>query len=381
MLRSLVGSEMCIRDSLRINANAGAPEDSTANHCSLDSSVRELLDSRTPTRRVLTRVVSLELTNSVEDAFNALAEHNILSAPVLRADDGCCLGVVDTLQLLRHVMKRAREADPSILHGSSEQPAEAGETRARYAMLQHVGEEVFSDRLMEVCAFGVQADIGVSSVALLGRSIRELVHHHFVVREDQGGEEVHRVALCDAEGRLVELVSQSDVLAFVAANPECLHTELLSKTLRQLNCLASDQRNGAQPISVLASTAAIAGFEEMERARVSGVAVVDAQGRLVGNLSASDLRGLRRQDFGRLLLPVLDFIILQKSGHPSDETLAALPVLTVTANDTLGRLLEILTGNRVHRVYVVDGKNAPVAVITLTDVMRLIAFKAALGAV
>eukprot|EP00658_Telonema_sp_P-2_P001754 TRINITY_DN10661_c0_g1_i3.p1 TRINITY_DN10661_c0_g1~~TRINITY_DN10661_c0_g1_i3.p1 ORF type:complete len:370 (+),score=72.11 TRINITY_DN10661_c0_g1_i3:143-1111(+) len=257
MLRSLVGSEMCIRDSLRINANAGAPEDSTANHCSLDSSVRELLDSRTPTRRVLTRVVSLELTNSVEDAFNALAEHNILSAPVLRADDGCCLGVVDTLQLLRHVMKRAREADPSILHGSSEQPAEAGETRARYAMLQHVGEEVFSDRLMEVCAFGVQADIGVSSVALLGRSIRELVHHHFVVREDQGGEEVHRVALCDAEGRLVELVSQSDVLAFVAANPECLHTELLSKTLRQLNCLASDQRNGAQPISVLASTAAI----------------------------------------------------------------------------------------------------------------------------
>eukprot|EP00658_Telonema_sp_P-2_P020149 TRINITY_DN17947_c0_g1_i2.p1 TRINITY_DN17947_c0_g1~~TRINITY_DN17947_c0_g1_i2.p1 ORF type:complete len:223 (-),score=67.89 TRINITY_DN17947_c0_g1_i2:80-748(-) len=167
-----------------------------------------------------------------------------------------------------------------------EETADGWERRhAGWEMLKHVGEEVFSAKLEAVCASGVHADVGLTSTEILSKSVRELITFGFV-RQDCV--EAHRVGVGNPDGRLVELITQSDVLAFVAANPNCFPPELLSQTLDQLNCLALGQlRQGwTKPVSVPESALTIAGFQEMVREHVSGVAVVDREGRIVGDLSA-----------------------------------------------------------------------------------------------
>jgi hypothetical protein len=57
---------------------------------------------------------------------------------------------------------------------------------------------------------------------------------------------------------------------------------------------------------------AIDGFERMETQSVSGLAVLNDEGQLVGNLSASDLRGMGRHEFGDLLMSVEDFTLINK---------------------------------------------------------------------
>jgi CBS domain-containing protein len=46
--------------------------------------------------------------------------------------------------------------------------------------------------------------------------------------------------------------------------------------------------------------------------------------------------------------------------------------VAVTAESTLEAVLEALAVKGLHRVYVVDGEEKPLSIITLTDVLRLV---------
>jgi hypothetical protein len=112
---------------------------------------------------------------------------------------------------------------------------------------------------------------------------------------------------------------------------------------------------------------------------------------LVANLSESDFRSFGAADFGRLALPVGEFLLRKLDVAESREVpeslsvptpvecgrgmeptacvlFAANVVITVDESDSFGRLLAVMTGAKVHRVYVVkDG--LPRAVITFTDIL------------
>ena len=47
--------------------------------------------------------------------------------------------------------------------------------------------------------------------------------------------------------------------------------------------------------------------------------------------------------------------------------------ITVTKENTIAELLETLTTNRVHRVYIVDENGAPTDVITISDIIDVLA--------
>jgi len=113
----------------------------------------------------------------------------------------------------------------------------------------------------------------------------------------------------------------------------------------------------------------IKAFKLMDEHKVSAVGVVDDKGRLVGNLSASDLKGRGIADwgqgadpFGTLQMPVMSF--LQQGG------MTVFPVASVTSDTTFNFLLLKIMALRVHRLWVVDKKGKPVSVIALTDVMQ-----------
>jgi CBS domain-containing protein len=101
---------------------------------------------------------------------------------------------------------------------------------------------------------------------------------------------------------------------------------------------------------------------------VSGVAVVDDSGSLVGCLSASDLRGSTP---GRLFqefhLPVRKFLENSQMAR-FGKTTSELDCCRV--GDTLGSVLERLVDVHIHRVFVVDADQKPIGVISLSEFIR-----------
>ena len=110
-------------------------------------------------------------------------------------------------------------------------------------------------------------------------------------------------------------------------------------------------------------TTSLEAFALMHADRVSALGVCDANGLLIGNLSASDLRGITPDTLNVLEQDVGVFI--QRGG--------AKNVVTCPLTATVGAAIELLVTKKVHHVYVCDDKNRPVAMVTPNDVLRVLA--------
>jgi len=102
----------------------------------------------------------------------------------------------------------------------------------------------------------------------------------------------------------------------------------------------------------------------MKLLKVSGVAVVDKNGLLIANFSATDLVGLNEENFPLLALNAKDFL-LRMYGFPK------APVYC-RATDTVETIMLKFSVHKVHRLYVVNDTMQPTGVITLTDVMQFL---------
>jgi CBS domain-containing protein len=183
------------------------------------------------------------------------------------------------------------------------------------------------------------------------------------------------------------VVSLSDLVKLLWEHKEALE---LAKTLtvEELGLVYS------AVFTVSAETTALEAYHHMCMDHKSCMGVTDADGKLVGNLSLSDLRGLDQDHFGLLLLPVSEMIaILQGTKDPTGmrripsvtEAVAATRVkeainglmaertkITVKSTSTFEELLDLVVTNRVQRAYVVDADYKPISIITLTDILRLV---------
>ena len=142
-----------------------------------------------------------------------------------------------------------------------------------------------------------------------------------------GGAGAHRVAVWarrgddeSGEAVLVNVFSQSDAMRFLGRRGGALGDApaaeaLLSAPLAALGLGASSEASdgGAvvspRPVATVdAETPVLAALRRMADEGVSALAVVDADGKLLSNLSASDLRSLSPQHLSALALPVAAFL-------------------------------------------------------------------------
>ena len=246
-----------------------------------------------------------------------------------------------------------------------------------------------------------------------GMTLLELVHDGFLfphAKAPHGGAGlrpagvVHRVALHDPACHVSAIISQSDVARFLSTHEAALGG-LGARTVADLGWVS-----GPGSIhSVPPETSALAALATMAAKGVTGVAVVDAAGRLLGNLSASDARGLTADRLPALALPVAEFLALEHGtewwgldhsapaaaaaeadlarakDHASGFARAASrrratlggavgqDIAAASPGDTLAAALATLVARRLHRLYVVDADRRPVGVVTLTDVLKAVA--------
>lgn len=162
----------------------------------------------------------------------------------------------------------------------------------------------------------------------------------------------HQVPVVDAKDKLVGVISQRDVLKYLAVDPSRLG-ELRSNTVRGL-ALAT-----GSVYCVRSSDLSVDAFFNVALQGFGGAAIIDAEGKLVGNLSVSDL-SLVEQDFTRLQAPVQDYVRWQQP-KVANET------------DTLEQIVNTLYTEKVRRLYLVNSRTgAPCGIVTLTDVIGAI---------
>jgi CBS domain-containing protein len=225
---------------------------------------------------------------------------------------------------------------------------------------------------------------------------------------------VHRLVVVDVHagphatpaGKLDNVFSQTDVIRYLCGDNQIVEEgpethDTISDTLREAlsNVLVGDlpgwnagANDSVGAACVPASTLAIQAVHEMLSKGLRALGVVDGKGRLIGNFSVADLRGIRPEHLGALALPVAELIAWEHqteySGYaanrtehpfassradrvPGAEVGQSLKVCTLKS--TLLAVLRNLAKNKLHRLWVVDDAGKPLGVISCTDIMNLIA--------
>jgi len=183
----------------------------------------------------------------------------------------------------------------------------------------------------------------------------------------------HRVALYDKQANEVtHIVAQSDVIAWLLDQSQ-------SGRLGALSSATVAQCGWLRPvITVEGAMPTVAALACMLNAGVSAAGVVDEDGVLWGNLSISDVRRLSTPTaFLDLALPVRDFLRseMPSTPHPLGGAAAAPRTLLVScSSDSIFQsVLMLLHRNAVHHCYVLDDKRRAVGIVSLSDVLHLVA--------
>jgi hypothetical protein len=124
---------------------------------------------------------------------------------------------------------------------------------------------------------------------------------------------------------------------------------------------------------IAADCSGLRALVELDEIGLSAAGVVDAKGSLVATFCVADLRSIPADAMGLLALGVLDLLCVLQGGRSPPAP------ATVSPTSNVRDVIECMVSERVHHVWAVDETHTPLAVITPTDVLGLIATGCAAG--
>jgi CBS domain-containing protein len=102
---------------------------------------------------------------------------------------------------------------------------------------------------------------------------------------------------------------------------------------------------------------------------ISGLGVVDSSGKLIGNISARDLKYIKpAQIFSWMLKTCGQFISDIKQSMIEENA----PVIAVNDDTKLEFIVGRMAINRIHRLYVCDKDQKATSIISLRDLLKCI---------
>jgi len=269
-------------------------------------------------------ILKCQRSDSLTSVFKTLSSNKILSMPVL-TKSGKFWGFIDILDIIKF-------------------------------MVDLVGEHIYSKKDFDFFALEEFQNSKVKDI--MKYPVAKLNPFHPVMSTQSLlsvcevlSTGVHRVPIINGEQELVNIVTQSSMLKFIYDHME----QIGGKRKMKLKWMAmSDQ----YVLSVNQHEKAIDAFKLMKICKVSGVAVVSDHDKLVGNISAHDIKRITSTArwISRLFTEASTFV-------------QQAPVC-VKKTDTLETLITTLVNNKIHRVYVVDDKHVPIGVLSLTDIIN-----------
>eukprot|EP00013_Stygamoeba_regulata_P009436 CAMPEP_0177679072 /NCGR_PEP_ID=MMETSP0447-20121125/29388_1 /TAXON_ID=0 /ORGANISM="Stygamoeba regulata, Strain BSH-02190019" /LENGTH=310 /DNA_ID=CAMNT_0019188199 /DNA_START=3 /DNA_END=930 /DNA_ORIENTATION=+ len=255
-------------------------------------------------------VIDVSGGDSVVAAQKRLAKHTFLALPVY--DSKRHSAFIDRIDIMLAVLEASKHTEPG---------------QSLLAALEKV-------RVSDIAGKSKRNNFKrIQSNAPLGKAIELMSEWN-----------VRRLAVNNAEGQLVGLLTQSQVVRFIAAAHPSDGGQQKDSGFHE-TWLSEPVRNG---------------FELLKSGGVAGIAVLDGS-KLVGSLSSSDIESVDLQAAATQLdMSFTDF--MTNSGHSEIR-----PPVGVTQSTTLEELFVKVALTKVHRVFVIDqNSEALMGVITLT---------------
>lgn len=159
----------------------------------------------------------------------------------------------------------------------------------------------------------------------------------------------------------VNIITQTDILGFLIENIAKLNG-MGQQTPKDLGFAGKDQMIQVDGYS----TSVYYVLKLIHDKEISGLPLVNKEGKLIGNFSASDMKAVSEAwEFKFLNLPVMSYLRFTHQKEP-------VPIFC-SIDTTLETILSTMSRHQIHRIYVVDSEMKPIDVVSMCDVVRLLA--------
>jgi CBS-domain-containing membrane protein len=283
------------------------------------------------------RLVLVGDKQPLDKALNRLNRHKITSLPIINEETGNIKGILDSLEIVNYLcsvldQERMASARWDFNLQTTGQLLDMAQTKAHVIS----NNSNMFDALQEL-AKGVP---------------RLMVSDSDCNFHQQNSE----------EESILGLFTQSDIVRFLASNPYWLAlAPNAQKSLREIDIL---KNSSEKVVTVDQTIPAHQAFKKIADSNSTGIVVLDSEGRIVANLSASNIRGISRRNFQLLSRPLFEF--LQRDRRRGWWTMP----ICIRETDTLEKCILQFGATKVHQMYVCDDNGKPTNVVTLTDVLR-----------
>jgi len=317
-------------------------------HTTSPQFLAHLIHSKVEAPRTDTGVIFFCLrTDKVKDVWEGLIKHNFLSVPVLLKSKSKYYGFVDLADIVSYVVRKFPH--------SHEHSAE------HFWDVTFASQEFNEITINDIMQYPLTRRNPFKPVTE-GYSLFSALE--LLAREPH----LHRVPVITAgeDRRLVNIITQSQLLKMLQQQKAALGS-VLDKPVTSLPSYARPV------VTCHASDLAVDCFHRLVDEHISGMAIVDKEGRVIGNLSARDLKGLNPTGrvFWRLFLNTYTVDVFLQKVKDQYEELHGRPheVVVLTEDDTVGTAIDKLVNNHVHRLFIVDQDQRPVGVVSLRDIL------------
>eukprot|EP00475_Leptophrys_vorax_P015829 TRINITY_DN2219_c0_g1_i1.p1 TRINITY_DN2219_c0_g1~~TRINITY_DN2219_c0_g1_i1.p1 ORF type:complete len:326 (-),score=101.49 TRINITY_DN2219_c0_g1_i1:128-1105(-) len=305
-----------------------------------------------PVRRLVSGKQDLVVVDgraSVAKALLLMQQFGVLSLPVLNdkfdskdAESVPFSGIIDITDILMYVA-----------FGNFSETSDAIPTAEQLS-----GEKLSFLTVNDVVGAALKLQVGMFYNGLFILKEEDSVKR--ALELSRGG--VQRVLVDCGEGRY-KVLSQMDILRFIATCDEDWVEEVSNKTLQSLSSIG--RNDDFNELSTMKTTeSALTGFRRMLRNKSDAVAVLNDDGKLVATLSPSDLRFLfeRTGSLKDVLMSVVDFLA-DVHGTSSRKQ------LKVKETDEVRAAIFKCVLGKVHRVWVTGDDGKPKACLRIQDIL------------
>jgi len=250
-------------------------------------------------------LITVSHNTKLKRDLRCLQENNILSVPVIDSTNQF-IGFVDVLDIAGFILSTWRNISVNL--DDTHFPI----------------QELNNTPVINVLNF---SNVNYPVIIPIDKNVGDLIS---IFKDPKTYYRLHRVGVVSKTGTLENVLSQTDIINFAADHINALPSDEVNMPVGKIKEFIRS------PIMVRIDDSFADTLDKLFRNRISGLALVDHEFKLCGNLSASDLRGINPMAFDFFLGSTFQFLCKGTNRGPSITQ-------SVGVGNTFGEVLQLLS--------------------------------------
>jgi len=296
-------------------------------------------------------VITITHQDKLPEAFEKIFSHNIHSAPVIDADGTVTgsISVVDIVLFCINVCQTGQEIVAAFGLPIESRMVNFDHITNYLREDNSLGSLFASDKATFITNYSKRESL---PVVRMNTTLPQLLS---VLSTS------HRVVVCEGKN-LQNYITQSDAVEFIHKR------NLLGPTAKQT--VDALQLATKKVVTINDTELVIEAFKKMVTEKVSGVGVVNDQNKLVGCVTAHDIRAITST--GELLEHLYETYSKYRDIMQTLKVPTKPQIIRANSSTTLEGVVNTIVKEKVHRVFLTDNNDQVSGVISLSDVLRCV---------